>query len=128
MSEIPKISEAEWQILKIIWNKPKITSTEIIKELEDKEEWKASTIKSLINRLLNKNAISFEKVGKEYLYYAIVEENECVIKESKSFLNRVFDGSINSMLLNFVKSEKLSQSEIEELKSILNAKENKGDN
>lgn len=127
MSEIPKISEAEWQILKIIWNKPNITSTQIIKELENKEDWKASTIKSLINRLLNKDAISFEKSGKEYLYYAIIAEDECVIKESKSFLNRVFDGSINSMLLNFVKSEKLSQSEIEELKNILNDKEDEGE-
>lgn len=127
MSEIPKISEAEWQILKIIWNKPKITSTEIIKELENKEAWKSSTIKSLINRLLNKNAIAFEKLGKEYLYYAVVEESECIIKESKSFLNRVFDGSINSMLINFVKSEKLSQTEIEELKSTLNDEENKGE-
>ena len=120
MSEIPKISEAEWEVLKVIWDNPKITAMAIIENLKDKEDWKASTIKTLINRLLTKEVISFEKLGKEYLYFAVIEEHECIIKESKSFLDRVFNGSINSMVSNFVKSEKLSKEEIKELRNILN--------
>lgn len=116
---MPKISEAEWEILKIIWGNPKITAVRIIESLKNKEEWKASTIKTLINRLLTKEVIGFEKQGKEYLYYALIKENECVIKESESFLDRVFNGSINSMVSNFVKSQKLSKKEIDELRNIL---------
>ena len=71
---LPKISDAEWKVMKIIWSNSKITSSGIINELSDKCEWKASTIKSLINRLLNKQAISFENKSKEYYYYPLVSE------------------------------------------------------
>jgi BlaI family penicillinase repressor len=120
MKEIPKISDAEWEVMKLIWNNPKITSSAIIEELKDKAEWKPATIKSLLSRLLNKKAIDFEKVGKEYYYYPIVSEEDCIKVESDSFIKRVFNGSINSMLLNFVKQDKLSQEDLEELRSILN--------
>jgi len=125
MSEIPKISNAEWEIMKIIWNNYAITSINIMHELKDKVEWKPATVKSLINRLLNKNAIGFKKLCNEYLYYPLVSEDECIKLESQSFINKVFDGSIKSMLLNFAKSEQLSESDIVELKNILNKSSNK---
>lgn len=124
---LPKISDAEWEVMKIIWSKPKIKSSEIINELNDKSSWTASTIKSLINRLLKKEAISFEKKTKEYYYYPLVLEEECIKEESESFINRVFNGSFNSMLLNFVKSESLSEAEIEELREILSTSKNRGE-
>ena len=128
MKELPKISDAEWEVMKIIWSNERITSSNIIENLKDKEEWKPSTIKSLINRLLNKNAISFNKNGKEYEYYPLVSEVECVKEESNSFLNKVFNGSVNSMILNFVKSQKLSEEDIEELRNILeNSSEKEGE-
>lgn len=119
MKELPKISDSEWEIMKIIWQNDSITSTKIINELQEKTNWKASTIKTLINRLLNKEAISFTKKGKEYYYFSIVSEEECIKEESKSFLSKVFNGSLNSMVVNFVKSQKLTKTEIDELKSIL---------
>ena len=119
MKELPKISDSEWEIMKIIWQNDSITSTKIINELQEKTNWKASTIKTLINRLLNKEAISFTKKGKEYYYFSIVSEEECIKKESKSFLSKVFNGSLNSMVVKFVKSQKLTKTEIDELKSIL---------
>jgi BlaI family penicillinase repressor len=119
LKELPKISDSEWEIMKIIWQNDSITSTKIINELQEKTNWKSSTIKTLINRLLNKEAISFTKKGKEYYYFSIVSEEECIKKESKSFLSKVFNGSLNSMVVNFVKSQKLTKTEIDELKSIL---------
>ena len=119
MKELPKISDSEWEIMKIIWQNDSITSTKIINELQEKTNCKSSTIKTLINRLLNKEAISFTKKGKEYYYFSIVSEEECIKKESKSFLSKVFNGSLNSMVVNFVKSQKLTKTEIDELKSIL---------
>ncbi|MBU3177891.1 BlaI/MecI/CopY family transcriptional regulator [Clostridium estertheticum] len=120
MHKISKISNAEWEIMKIIWNDSEISSTNIIKELKDKSEWKPATVKSLINRLLNKNIIGFNKLGYEYLYYPLVSESECIKLESFSFVNRVFNGSIKSMLLTFAQSDVLSELDIKELKDILN--------
>ena len=119
MREIPKISNAEWEIMKIIWVNSEISSINIIQELKDKSEWKPATVKSLINRLLNKNAIGFNKSGYEYLYFPLVSEDECIKSESQSFVNRVFNGSIKSMLLTFAKAEEISQTDISELKNIL---------
>ncbi|MGL5153171.1 MAG: BlaI/MecI/CopY family transcriptional regulator [Clostridium sp.] len=117
---IPKISEAEWQIMKLIWKSEGTTSGEIIKEISINSDWKITTIKSLINRLLKKEAIGFEKRGREYFYFPLIKESECIKEESKSFINRFFNGSINTMLVNFVKEEALSKEEIKELREILN--------
>ena len=119
MYEIPKISNAEWEVMKIIWTHPEITSINIIEELKDKVGWKPPTVKSLINRLLNKNVIGFNKLGNEYLYFPLISEDKCIKSESQSFINRVFDGSVKSMLLAFVESKEISETDIEELKKIL---------
>ena len=119
MYEIPKITNAEWEIMKIIWVSPKISAINIINKLKDKSEWKPATVKTLINRLLTKSAIGFNKIGYEYLYFPLVSEDECVKLESQCFINRVFNGSIKSMLLTFAQSEEISEADIEELKNIL---------
>ncbi|MBU3158291.1 BlaI/MecI/CopY family transcriptional regulator [Clostridium frigoris] len=120
MYEIPKITNAEWEIMKIIWISPKISAINIINKLKDKSEWKPATVKTLINRLLTKSAIGFNKIGYEYLYFPLVSEDECIKLEGLSFVNRVFNGSIKSMLLTFVQSEVISETDIAELKRILN--------
>ena len=127
MREIPKISNAEWEVMKIIWSNFEISSINIIQELKDKPQWKPATVKSLINRLLNKNVIGFNKLGYEYFYFPLVSEDECIKLESTSFVNRVFNGSIKSMLLTFAQSEELSETDISELKNILEqSKKTKG--
>lgn len=119
MCKIPKISNAEWEVMKIIWSNPQITSSSIIQALKDKAQWKPATVKSLINRLLNKKAIGFNKLGNEYFYYPLISEDECIKLESKSFIDRVFNGSVKSMLLTFAESKELSENDVDELKDIL---------
>lgn len=120
MNEVPKISNAEWEVMKIIWSNPQITSAKIIEELKDKSSWKPATVKSLISRLLNKKALDFNKSGSEYFYYPLISEDECIKSESRSFINRVFNGSVSSMLLAFAESKQVSEADIEELRNILN--------
>ncbi|NMM64929.1 BlaI/MecI/CopY family transcriptional regulator [Clostridium sp. P21] len=120
MKNNTNISDAELEVMKIIWKYSEITSNKIIEQLESKSKWKPNTIKTLINRLLNKDAISFRKDGKEYYYHSLISEDDYINEESKSFLNKIFNGSINSMVSNFVNNKKLSCEEIEELKDILN--------
>jgi len=123
MKGTPKISEAEWDIMKIIWEKSPRSAQEIIDILITKREWKPKTIKSLISRLVSKEALGFQKSGKTYSYFSLVTKQECASRETKSFLNKVYDGALNPMLLTFIKEKKLTQQEIEELKHILEEKE-----
>lgn len=119
MSYNSKISDAEWEVMKIIWKNPYCTASRVIDSLKDHKEWKPKTIKTLIRRLLEKEVIGFEPFGREYKYYPLINEEDCVKEESKSFLQRVYRGSLKSMLLNFIEDDNLSKEDVEELTRIL---------
>jgi BlaI family penicillinase repressor len=119
---LPKIADSEWRIMKMIWKKSPQTSGGIIDQLRDTTRWNPKTVKTLLNRLVKKGALAFNKEGRIYLYYPLVDEKKCVREESRSFLNRVYDGALQPMLAAFLEEEKLSKNEIQELKRILEEK------
>ena len=77
------ISEAEWEIMRVVWANSPVTSQTIINVLTPKMDWKPSTIKTLINRLLNKGYIKAEKEGRAFLYEATVSEKEMLMTAFK---------------------------------------------
>ena len=120
MSEIPKISEAEWEVMKIFWSKAvPCTANEIVDALGSFSDWKPNTVKTLITRLVKKGALGFREERRIYWYYPLITENKCIRSETRSFIKRVFGGAIKPMLVTFLQEENLSQEEIEELKRIL---------
>jgi len=123
MKNVPKISEAEWQVMKLLWKQSPLTANDIVETLSKETSWKRETIRTLINRLVGKKALDFKKKGRQYLYFPLVDESECIMEETRSFLDRVHGGSIEPMLAAFVKSEKLSPEEIARLKQILDGRE-----
>ena len=123
MKTLPQISDTEWQVMKILWASEPLTANEVIKKIEGLMSWKPKTVKTLLGRLVKKNAISFDKDGRTYVYYPLVSENECVKAESHSFLEKVFSGALNVMFANFLEEKQLSKEEIAELKHILEQKE-----
>ena len=122
---IPTISDSEFEVMKIIWNTNPVKSSDIIKVLSSEKNWSESTIKTLINRLLKKESISYNKEGKTYLYYPLIDEHSYIKKESKSFLQKFYAGSLNNMLSFFIQDEKLDSKDIENLKSLLQQDEEK---
>lgn len=120
--KIPKISESEWEVMKLLWNSNPLTSDEIINELSGKKEWSKQTIKTFITRLNKKGAIYYERVGRSYKYYPTFSEKECRKEENKSFLKRVYDGSLKILFANFIEEEKMTLKDIEELEKLLKDK------
>ena len=94
----------------------------IVEALSNTTTWSPKTIKTLLNRLVKKEAVGYETHGREYHYYPLVEETVLVKEESRSFIKRVFGGTIKPMLATLVESEDLSAEDIEELKRILESK------
>lgn len=120
MPKIPRISEAEWEVMKVFWSKQEPSpANQIVAALAGKTDWKPKTVKTLINRLVNKGALGYEENGRTYHYYPLITEADCVKAESRSFLQRVYGGALKPMLVNFLQEEELSSEEIEELKRIL---------
>lgn len=116
-----KITEAELEVLKVIWKNNSITSKEIVNELLDKTEWKSKTIQTLINRLLCKGVLTVDKTNKKaYIYSSNVSEYEYRKVANESFVNKLYNGSINLMVSSFIKENKFSKQDIEDLKNLLN--------
>src|ERR1041385_1010803 len=121
MKTFPRISGAEWEVMKAVWQGFPCTADEIIARLGTADpEWHPKTTRTFLNRLVKKRALAFEKDGRAYLYKPLVTERECIDAASESFLERVFGGSLKPMLAHFVEHKKLSAKEIRELRNILN--------
>lgn len=122
MKETPQISDSEWKVMKVLWEHSPMTANEIIEVLGKTTDWRPTTVKTLLSRLVKKNAIGFEKDNRTYHYYPLIAEDECVKAESQSFLKRVYGGALKVMIANFLETEELSEDEIDELKRILDKK------
>jgi len=120
MDHVPRISEAEWTVMKVLWNESPLTADDVVTALDDTTSWSPRTIKALLNRLINKKALGFQREGRKYLYYPLAEEAACVRAESKSFLQRVYGGAVTPMLAMFLEEEELTPQEIAELRKVLN--------
>ena len=117
-----RISDAEWTVMRVLWSRPKSTANDVIKALDDKTTWKPKTIRTLINRLLAKEIIGFVREGREYRYFPVVSEEECLEVETDSFLKRAGTKALKPILAAFIEEQDLSHDDINELKHILNKK------
>lgn len=127
MKEIPQISEAEYEVMKVIWNFEPISTPEVVEKLSNKSDWKPNTIHTMLARLVKKKALHAKKDGRVFIYTSLVEKHEYVEQKSKSFLQQFFGGTLNSMILNFIENDKLSNEDISELKKILSMRDKEGE-
>ncbi len=98
-----KISEAEFEVMKIIWQRKQATSLEIIEDLQD-HNWNFNTVRTLIKRLETKGAIKIiEQKGKVYTYMATIDENEFKRKSAKDLFKKLYDNSMNEFILKYGK-------------------------
>jgi BlaI family penicillinase repressor len=119
VESLPQISEAEWVVMKVLWERAPLTTNEVVEALEDRVHWKPKTIHTLLRRLVQKGALTYTKAGREYEFRPAVTSEACEQAVSRSFLDRFFDGDLAPFLACFVEKEKLKPSDIERLKKIL---------
>ncbi len=125
MSDLPRISDAEYEVMKVVWKYAPINTVEVIDKLSMTSKWNPKTIQTMLLRLVKKRVLSCEKDGRVFVYTPIVKEKEYLAQESSTFLNRFYKGAINSMILNFLEQDKLTPHDIEELKRILEERQEK---
>jgi BlaI family penicillinase repressor len=116
------ISDAEWEIMDLVWDHAPVTAQEVVAQLGPVKGWSHKTIGTFLNRLTKKGAVRFKREGRRYLFYPAVTRNACVRKESRSFLDRVFSGQAEALLAHFVNEADLSPAAIAELETILKKK------
>ena len=122
MHALPHISEAEFEVMKIVWKSAPINTNEITERLLKTTSWSAKTIQTLIKRLVTKGALTYEKQGRVFVYTPLVEENEYISQQSNSFIKRIYDGDISAMLSAYLENNQLSETELNHLRSLLSKK------
>ncbi len=119
MKALPQISEAEFEVMKIVWKYAPISTNEITDRLVKTTTWSPKTIQTLIKRLVTKGVLTYEKKSRVFVYTPLIDEDEYIGQESNSFLKRFYDGNISSMLSAYIDHDRLSETEINSLRSLL---------
>lgn len=109
----------------VAWEHAPVAAATIVDVLEERKQWSLATVRTLLRRLVNKGALRQEAEGKRYIYTPLVTREECVQRESDSFLDRVLGRAPAVSLLHLVRKADLSAKDIEELRRILREKEKK---
>lgn len=122
MNKLPQISEAEFEVMKIVWKYAPISTNEITEKLLQTTSWSPKTIQTLIKRLVTKGVLTYEKQSRVFVYTPTVKENEYINQESNSFLNRYYDGDITAMASAYVENDRLSEAELDTLRALLSQK------
>lgn len=117
------ISDAEWQVMNVVWGGQPLTAQEVIGKLEDQAAWAPATVKTMLHRLMKKNVLTYAPQGNRYVYRSRARRSDCIKQASRSFLERVFGGESAPLLAHFLRSSKLSPDEISQLRQILNDQE-----
>lgn len=114
------ISEAEAVVMEVLWReKGAVSSEDVIAALARQQQWQEATIKTLLNRLLKKKAISAEKDGRRYLYSPVLRRDQWLSNESEGLLDRLFGGRVAPLVAHFGKHRKLSKKDLAELKRLI---------
>jgi BlaI family penicillinase repressor len=112
-----KLSDAEFIVMEIIWQQCEIKATKIADLAKEKTGWEKNTTYTLINRLINKGAV--KRTAPNFICSPIIKKDEVISTETKTFLNKMYGGSINLFVKSFLNDQKISQSELEELKKLI---------
>lgn len=115
-----KITESEWQLMELLWQ-GEMTQPQLMEQLDKK--WNKNTVHTFLARLCAKGYVEVYKERSPYVYHALVSREDCEKQERESFLQRVYRGSVGNMVAAFVKDGQLTESEVEELRKLLDGRE-----
>lgn len=113
------ISDAEWAVMEVLWNQKSATAADVVEQLATARSWNHRTIRTLLARLVEKKALIAAADGHRYIYTPAVTRERCVRQEGRSFLDKVFGGNINSLLMHFARESKLTAADLQKLKRML---------
>lgn len=117
-----QISNAEWQVMKILWMKGSLTSSELIEILAERFSWSKSTVKTLLTRLIEKGCLSREKVGKAFVYSALLNQaasTQLVVEEVR---DKVCSRKIKTVIADLITSSDFTLADLEDLQAVLEEK------
>jgi len=123
----PRISDAEWDVMDVVWRLGAVTPAEVIDRVAEARGWNHRTVRTLLSRLIEKGALRRERGGRRSVYRAAISRRRCVREEGRSFLNKIFGGDAASLLVHFARDAKIGPDDLDRLKRLLEEKSREGD-
>lgn len=120
------ISDAETVVMEALWERYPLSADEVVAALSATSGWAEPTIKTLLNRLLNKGAIQAAKEGRRYLYSPVLAREAWVDQQSEGFLQRLFDGRVAPLVAHFSERGRLNAADVAELRRLLDELDGEG--
>lgn len=120
-----EVSNAELHVMQVLWRQSPQTAQDIVGQLQQEFDWHEKTIKTMLNRLTQKQALTYTKQGRSYLYSPAISQQDYQQQASQSFVQRLFAGKVTPLVAHFAEKGKLSDSDIDELKSLIAKLEDK---
>jgi len=116
------ITDAEWEVMRVVWANDRVTSKKVISVLEEKMDWTQSTIKTILGRLVEKGVLNTEQEVRKFIYTANIEEKEAVRDYTEDIFNRICNKKVGNVIGNIIEDHVLSFDDIERLEKILEMK------
>lgn len=114
-----EISKAEFEVMNALWEAYPASANDIITRLNQQKSWHEKTVKTLLSRLVKKQAIDFDKAQRSYLYFPLIDKADYVASESTSLVSRLFAGRVAPLVAGFANNENLTRQDIDELKTLI---------
>lgn len=114
------LTEAEWSIMKVVWEHQPCAAGTVQEALEADKSWAYSTVKTTMDRMVQKGLLKLQKIRNLQLFSAAVSETSARRGEFQKMLNRAFNGAVGPMMQFLVENEKLTTDDIEQLRTLIN--------
>ena len=115
----PKISEAEMQLLRLLWDESPLGATEIAERVSHERGWTITTVKTLLSRLVAKGALTAEPQGRKYLYAPAIDRDDVAVSQARGLIDRLFGGRVSPLVAQLAEQQELDEQDIAELEKIV---------
>lgn len=117
-----RITDSEWEVMRVVWAQEKVTSREIIQVLQQKKDWKPATTKTFIGRLVNKDILETETEGRKFIYSSKISEEEVVKSSLNEYFSNICSRDVGNTIAYLLSNSTLSFMDIDKLEKILEEK------
>jgi predicted transcriptional regulator len=115
----PKISEAEMQLLQLLWEESPLGAAEIAERVSGERGWTITTVKTVLSRLVTKGALTAKPQGRKYLYSPAVERDQVAANQARGLIDRLFGGRVSPLVAQLAEQRQLDEEDIAELEALI---------
>jgi BlaI family transcriptional regulator, penicillinase repressor len=116
---VERISDAEHAVMEVLWNDAPLTANDVATRLTSSQNWTLATVKTLLSRLVAKDALTTQAEGRKFLYRPAIERTAYVTGESQRLVDRLFGGKLSPLVAHLAAREALSAEDISEIEALL---------